>query len=116
MIIVPDKRYTFDKNREPTSFDHLMSDLKTGGLDTMREAYLDHIRYIHTLYHPAIPTELEESEVDKIFNAKMDIHVHCWTRETFSEHVSRLLSDRGAKVVFESSVENESSFVIRREW
>ena len=114
VIVVPDKRMTFDRQREPTSFEHLMSDLHTGGEDTMPEAYLEHIRYVHTLFQPPIQADQEKSEVEKLLKAKMDCHVHCWTSETFSDHLDKLLKKKDAQVVFQSSIENEAAFVIKR--
>ena len=114
IIVIPDKRFTFDKNRPLTTFEHLTDDLKTGGDDTMPDAYLDHIRYVHTLYHQPILEEDEQEEVEKLLASKMDCHVHCWTRDTFSDHVSRLLQGRNAKIIFESNIKNEAAFVIKR--
>lgn len=114
VIVIPDKRFTFDRNRPLTTYEHLMRDLESGGEDTMQEAYLEHIRYVHTQFHPPIPAEDEQAELAKILAAKMDCHVHCWTRESFSEQVTMLLSGKPATIVFESNVENEAAFVIRK--
>ena len=47
IVAVPDKRYTFDQNRPRTSLAHLISDASTGGEPTLREAYAEHMRYVH---------------------------------------------------------------------
>lgn len=113
MIVAPDMRYTFDRNRTPTTYDHLLDDLRTGGEPSLIEAYRDHVKLVHPLFAPAIPRRQQESEARMLLEKRMDTHVHCWTRDTFVDHVSRVIKGTAA-IAFETGIENEIQLAIRK--
>ncbi|MBZ9768446.1 class I SAM-dependent methyltransferase [Mesorhizobium sp. CA6] len=114
IIAVPDMRFTTDRHRPPTSFDHLMEDLRTGGEPTLLAAYVEHCRYVHPLSQPAFADfELMPAAENGLKN-RIDIHVHTWMRETFSEHLDRLSALFGFEKCFESAIRNEALFVLRK--
>lgn len=115
LIAIPDMRFTFDKTRPPTTFEHLLDDLQTGGEPTLFEAYLDHVRYVHPLFAEPIEQHLHEAEARLLLEKRMDTHVHCWTGQSFRSHLDQLLATYPAQVVFETSIENEAIFVLRRD-
>lgn len=113
VIAVPDLRYTFDKHRKSTTYDHLLTDLETGGEPSLIEAYRDHVKFVHPIYATPIPEEQQEIEAQRLLAARMDTHVHCWTRETFNQHASAII-DGEADVVFETALENEILVVLKK--
>jgi len=44
-MAVPDKRFTFDKNRESTSTDHLRNDYQDDGASSRETHYLEYAKY-----------------------------------------------------------------------
>ncbi|MDP9634550.1 UNVERIFIED_ORG: hypothetical protein J2W85_006637 [Ensifer adhaerens] len=114
LIVVPDMRFTFDKGRPPSTFEHLLDDLETGGEPTLLEAYIDHVRYIHPLFGEPIEEDQQEAEAKSLLKKNMDTHVHCWTRQSFRSHLERLLKEFPVSIAFDTSIENEAIFVLRK--
>jgi SAM-dependent methyltransferase len=114
LLVVPDKRYTFDRDRPETTLEHLLSDLETGGEDTLLDSYREHCRFVHPLSQPVIPEEMIDRHAIRGMQARADIHVHCWTKETFSEHLRHLAPMLGFYNPFRTSVRNEAIFIIRK--
>ena len=113
VLCVPDMRFTFDHRRTPTDFNHLMADYLDGGEGTKLEAYLEHVRFVH----PVLAEEqiLEENVLEiakEIMAANLDIHVHCWTYQSFLTMLKSLPFN--LKIVCQVSVENENIFVIQK--
>ncbi|OCP37927.1 hypothetical protein [Ensifer sp. LC163] len=113
VIAAPDMRYTFDRNRTATTYEHLVEDLRTGGEPSLIEAYRDHVKLVHPIFAPAIPDDQQENEAQMLLEKRMDTHVHCWTRDTFNDHVSRAIKGV-AKIEFETGIENEIQLVLRK--
>jgi SAM-dependent methyltransferase len=114
VLCVPDMRFTFDVNRTPTDFKHLMEDYLDGGEGTKLQAYIEHVRFVHPVLSDVIIDDediLEEAK--KIMAANLDIHVHCWTFSTFLEMLKSLPFD--LKTLSQISVENENIFVIEKQ-
>src|SRR5436189_131003 len=42
VLVVPDMRYTFDRNRPETTVEHVLTDFADGGVSTCRNAYEEH--------------------------------------------------------------------------
>jgi SAM-dependent methyltransferase len=101
VIGIPDKRYTFDKERASTTAAHLWSDYD-GRVDrNTDEHYLDFLRNVapHVFLEP--PENLSHH-----LNRSRDRreHAHVWTSATFRELLDSVLSKRGigARCLYES--------------
>jgi SAM-dependent methyltransferase len=114
VIAVPDMRFTTDHARPLTSFDHLMEDLATGGEPTLLASYVEHCRYVHPLSQPAFSGDELMPAAENGLKMRVDIHVHTWTKETFSAHLDRLEESFGFTKCFESAIRNEALFVLRK--
>lgn len=117
LLVVPDMRFTFDRRRPETSVEHLLADYGDGGAGTCRQAYEEHLRYVH----PELTGE-EYSEEEIQWQAgesvkswqEFDVHFHAWTREGFErlcEATAKLAPFSIAEV---SSIVNENIFVLRK--
>lgn len=86
ILVVPDMRYTFDKMRPETTLEHALEDLRDGGEASCRQAYLEHLRYVHPYltgqHHPESEIEHQASECVKRWQ-EFDIHFHAWTQAGF---------------------------------
>lgn len=117
VLVVPDMRFTFDRHRPETTAEHLLRDYDDGGVGTCREAYEEHLRYVH----PELTGE-QYSEAEIQWQAgesakrwrDFDVHFHAWTRDGFEatlEAAARLAPFQVEQVV---SVANENIFVLRK--
>jgi SAM-dependent methyltransferase len=116
LLVVPDRRHTFDRLRPGTSLEHLLQDFHDGGISTRLEAYKEHARYVH----PAITGEFLsddriETDAPMIMAAKMDAHFHCWNRDEFREVLSYCCKHFGAVIeAIDGPRVNENLFVARK--
>lgn len=82
VLVVPDKRYTFDKERWLTSLEHLIQDYDCPSSERDRE----HWEEWYTKVFP-VPAEQLESSITAVLGSNGDIHYHTWTYESFKELV-----------------------------
>lgn len=114
LLAVPDMERTHDRNRPPTTLEHLILDSEDNGQGTRLQAYEEHVRYVHTYYHAAIPESEMPNEVHKISSADMDIHWHAWTGKTFLQLLNYLSDSLPMEVLAHVPIRNENIFVIRK--
>jgi SAM-dependent methyltransferase len=82
VLVVPDKRYTFDKERILTTLDHLILDYTSPSPERNRE----HLEEWYTKPFPVPPGQLD-TMIATALNTNADIHYHTWTYESFIEMV-----------------------------
>jgi SAM-dependent methyltransferase len=114
LLAVPDMRLTHDRNRPATTLEHLLSDELDGGAGTRRQAYEEHCRYVHTIYHPQIPEAQFDLDVTRINENNMDIHWHAWTGETFRALLDAVADRHSFQTIAHVPVQNENIFVLRK--
>lgn len=114
MLAVPDMRYTHDHQRPPTPLEHLLRDEQDGGAGTLRQAYEEHVIFVHPLSHPPIPAEEIAENVCRILEADMDIHFHAWSGRGFLELLEEIKKRIGFQVEAYVPVQNENIFVLRK--
>jgi SAM-dependent methyltransferase len=117
ILVVPDMRFTFDRERPETTVEHVLLDYGDGGESTCRQAHEEHLRYVH----PVLTGEhYSEAEINSQAEAaakrwkELDVHFHAWTREGFESLLAA--AARHAPFVVEEtvSVVNENIFVLRK--
>lgn len=69
---LPDKRFTFDKDRPVTPLEHLIKDHEEGPAISRRDHYIE---YAHLVSH----TGIEHAEA--MISINMSIHFHVWTKK-----------------------------------
>jgi SAM-dependent methyltransferase len=74
ILLVPDRRTTFDANRPPTPLDHLVAEHAAGVTEVSDEHIVEFVR--------AVSGE-EPSPRDIELHRQRSIHVHCWTEDEF---------------------------------
>ena len=89
-LALPDKRYTFDKERALTTTEHVMHDFELR--DTER-APLDKEHYLDWAQHVNGKKGAErEARAQELIDMEYAIHFHVWTDETFSKLLKTILS------------------------
>src|SRR4029077_6336696 len=49
LLVVPDMRRTFDRDRAGTTVAHMLADFRDSGVGTCRDGYEEHLRYVHPI-------------------------------------------------------------------
>lgn len=83
-LAIPDKRYTFDRERALTPLEHLIADHREGPERSRREHYASWIQDIHGVTNP------EELRVttDQLIEERRSIHFHVWRYEDLLELIA----------------------------
>ena len=85
-LSIPDKRYTFDKNRQVTSFSHLVQDFVEGPSLSRNE----HFRDWATNVENKMREETIQRRVGELTSMNYSIHFHVWTQKEMCELFFRL--------------------------
>lgn len=117
VIAAPDKRFTYDRERPLTSFDHLWSEYLEGVETVSDEHYLDFLRHVgkHVFEDP------DRRIADDIAHCRRRReHAHVWNSETFGvfvrESIRRLELDWTIRVCHPAEEDShEILMVLRRE-
>ena len=118
ILVVPDMRYTFDRDRPETTIDHVLADYADGGASTCRASYEEHLRYVHPILTGEKCPEAEIQRQASIGGERwpeFDIHFHAWTRAGFETLLGA--AKKFAPFTIETTVfvVNENIFVLRKQ-
>lgn len=96
IILLPDRRRTFDRSREPTSLAHLLADHAVAPVavdDAHVREFLAHTeppeRYAQLRSDPAAMADAIR------WHRERSIHVHCWHEDEFAEVLHHCILERG---------------------
>lgn len=92
VIAAPDMRYTYDRERGLTSFEHLWVEYTQGVDEVSDEHYLDFLRHVgkHVFEDPN-----RQIEHDIAHCRRRREHAHVWTSETFESFVREVIERLG---------------------
>jgi SAM-dependent methyltransferase len=117
ILVVPEMRLTFDQQRPETSLEHVLADYNDGGEGTCREAYEEHLRFVHPFLTGENYSEAEiaaqATESARRWR-EFDIHFHAWSRSGFEALLTAAGNIASFKIESADSVENENIFVLRK--
>jgi len=104
-MAVPDKRHTFDLDREVTTIEHLARDHREGPAVSRAGHYEDWARHVDRAVDvPARARELMEQGYS--------IHFHVWTSEAFAELLEYARREERLPFVVEELVPNGHEFIV----
>jgi SAM-dependent methyltransferase len=84
LILLPDRRRTFDKDRFPTALEHIVADFEAGEVEVDDEHIMEFIANTGTDPEvQAIATDSRQRAALLAAHRERSIHVHCWTLEEF---------------------------------
>lgn len=108
-LAVPDKRYTFDKERPSTSYRHLVEDHENGPLRSRVNHYLEWATYVSRESDP-------NATAKQLMEKSYSIHFHVWTRNEFKEFLVKTIEEfqLDTEIVSSSSVADEAIFLLRK--
>lgn len=100
---IPDKRYTFDKDRELTTYKHLKQEYFYGAESFRYEHYFDVYKNIDKLEGEELEKTTKEA-----YKSGLDTHFHVWDPKTFKEHIQNAIDDGILDVEIIKHVENNN--------
>jgi glycosyltransferase involved in cell wall biosynthesis/SAM-dependent methyltransferase len=83
-LAIPDKRYTFDRDRPVTSLEHLVRDYQEGPETSKISHFEEYIRLVDRVADPNLSARLLYLLIDLDFS----IHFHVWTPAAFTEFLT----------------------------
>ncbi|MBS0018667.1 MAG: methyltransferase domain-containing protein [Arthrospira sp. SH-MAG29] len=101
-FVIPDKRYTFDRNRELTSVTLLLEKYDNKTSTTDYETYYDAMVNAEPELRSLSETVRKE-RVKRAFENQSSIHVHTFTADSINKFVAVLASKIGFEVVYNAS-------------
>ncbi len=99
VLIVPDRSYTFDATRVPTSFSHVFEEFQNNITEVNEDHIIEFCSAIYSL-PPIHPDPVREwHNPDKLdaelftLHRKRSIHVHCWSAVEFASLIAGSLAN-----------------------
>jgi SAM-dependent methyltransferase len=117
VLVVPEMRLTFDRNRPETTLEHVLQDFADGGEGTCRAAYEEHLCFVHPYLTGETYSEAEiKWQADDAARRwrELDVHFHAWTRRGFEALLTAVAELAPVRTETAMSVPNENIFVLRK--
>lgn len=105
---VPDKKYTFDKNRSLTSYEHLKKEYFEGSENNRYEHYREYGEVVNNITDP---DEMENYITSQIENNR-DIHFHVWNYNTFVEQIELSIKENILDIELVEHKRNGGEFIV----
>lgn len=107
-MAVPDKRFTFDRNRPVTSFDHLLEDHKNGARGSRDAHYDEWVRLVAKIEG----IENIRSKKSELLERGYSIHFHVWTQTELVEFLVRLKQELGFTFEIQLVAKSEEETIV----
>ncbi len=109
-LAIPDKRFTFDRERPITSLQHLLEDHERGPEPTRRAHFEEYVRFVH-----GADTDAEvQRQADELMARDYSIHYHVWTQHELLELMLALREQLTFDVEAFCQNRHEAIFVLRK--
>jgi SAM-dependent methyltransferase len=106
VIAVPDARYTFDRGRDKTTFEHLLAEKEAG----VTEVSLEHFDDLIRLHSPEIAAAGEGAVAARAEELRRRAeHAHVWDGPTFRDFLERALVHFGVAARFAAEFSAETT-------
>lgn len=105
-IALPDKRNTFDREREETSYEHLLKDHREGPEGSRAGHFSEWVRYVNQT-----PEDAHASEVERLMGMKYSIHFHVFTPSGMLDILMRFRREEKQDFAVESMLQNGEEFI-----
>lgn len=92
-LAVPDKRMTFDKERQKTSLDHLFDDYRAPDAERDFEHFLDFAEKVSCRHYHVRPESEARQLAQELWEKKYSIHYHVWDDASFTEFLEAVLRE-----------------------
>lgn len=113
-LAVPDKRFTFDRQRGSTSLAHLQNDFVDDGCNSREAHYRDFVKY--SLLKGVASEEDVAVLTRQLIDKNYSIHFHVWTQDEFLHFLQWLKTNHLSQLEIIESRRNrhEGIFILRK--
>jgi SAM-dependent methyltransferase len=110
-LAIPDKRFTFDVDRDVTPPEHLLADHRNGPAGSKRRHFEEWARLVDKVGQPAV-----DAHATKLLENDYSIHFHVWTQAEALELLGLARRELGLAFDVEVAIRNghENVFVLRK--
>lgn len=114
-LTVPDKRFTFDKNRNLSSLEHITKDYEASEEERHKDNLEHYEEWVKCIQGKS--GEAAKKEVKRLMDIDYSIHFHVWTSKSFKGVISSVI--RKCKlplkiIVNSKTIVNEFTFILKR--
>ena len=118
LILLPDRRRTFDHRRQPTSLDHLVAEHRAKVTEVDDDHIVEFIRNTQpdellAAFEAATP---QERAAAIALHRERSIHAHCWTADEFTEVIAHAVGQLGHMWEFVDGVLTEDEGPLGQEF
>lgn len=92
VLTVPDKRYTFDKDRQKTTIQHLVEDYQASDEERQRRDLIHYIEQAEVI-EKRTGKDAQDRAVELI-SSQCNIYYHCWDYSSFRTFVNFVTTDQ----------------------
>ncbi|HEY2042554.1 MAG TPA: methyltransferase domain-containing protein, partial [Jatrophihabitans sp.] len=93
LLLLPDRRRTFDRDRRPTPLLHLVDEYQRGVTELDDAHLIEFTSHVAEDWGPARPPKDQAERFDR--HRRRSIHVHCWYDDEFAEVLLYLIENLG---------------------
>lgn len=109
-LVVPDKRFTFDRLRPVTTLEHLVRDQRNGPAVSRQEHFREWARLVDGISDEAALAE----RVAQLAVASHSIHFHVWTSDDWLKFICAIAERNGLEVAAFLSAAGECFTILRK--
>jgi|GEM_PF-427217 len=116
-LALPDKRFTFDRNRQRTSLSHLIRDHLDGPVTSQFEHYCEWPEFVEPHFGRVYATTEEvEHRARELMSQNYSIHYHVWESVDVYEMLRNCADEQGIPMAIEYflSKDNEMIIILRK--
>jgi len=107
-LAIPNKQFTFDKDRPPITFEHFMKDYTEGPEWSKKGHIINWVKFVDKILEPSEA----ERQIQKILRMDYSIHYHTWNFPEIKEFFSLLKSKLGFNFEIEIFLRNGGEILV----
>jgi SAM-dependent methyltransferase len=106
-MAVPDRRFTFDRDRSPTPLEHIRRDHEEGPGQSRRQHYEE-----WAIFHDEVPADEVQERADDLQRRHYSIHYHVWTPSEFLDVLLDCRRELDMPLQVEAVERNNHEFIV----
>ena len=107
-LSIPDKRYTFDRDRPVTAMDHIVRDFNDGPEWSRKAAFEEYVRFVDKIKDEAEANK----KVAQYMAMDYSIHYHAWTEIEMQELIIFLRRNREIPFIVDLVLKNDVEIIM----
>ena len=106
-LAVPDKRYSFDRDRPVTTIDHLLRDYQEGPALSKKQHFEEWVRLVNKVEDE----NQAQWQINELLKIDYSIHYHVWTQAEFLEFILFVREKITREFEVEMCLKNDTEFI-----